>query len=62
MTYRKAVRIVRQAGMSVEDGLGFTVCGGQLVNGEPAPRHLIEMNGSHVEDIAARIAGEGEKR
>jgi hypothetical protein len=53
--YWKALKIVRAAGMSVEDGLAFTVCGGQLVNGEDAPDYIKEVNGSPVDEAAAAI-------
>lgn len=57
MTYAKAIKIVEAAGMSVsKDGLAFTVCGSQLVNGQPAPPHIQEMNGAHVLDAAAVIS------
>lgn len=52
LTYRRACKITRSLGMSVSDGLGFTVCGGQLVNGEDAPDWVAEMNGWSVEEIA----------
>ena len=55
MTYRQAIRIVRNAGMSVDDGLAFTVCGGQLVNGEDAPERIKAMNGWPVEDVAREL-------
>ncbi len=56
MTYRQATRIVRNAGMSVEDGLAFTVCGGQLVNGEDALEHIKAMNGWPIEAVARKLA------
>jgi hypothetical protein len=55
-TYRQALNAVRRAGMSVSDGLGFTIGGGQLVNGEDASEHIQAMNGWPVEDIARAIA------
>lgn len=38
MSERRARKLARQLGLSISnDGLVFTVCGGQLVNGEQAP-------------------------
>lgn len=55
-TYRKAVRFVESLGMSVSsDGVAFTVCGGQLVNGETAPPEIARMNGWTVDDIALEM-------
>ena len=56
MTYRQAIRIVRVAGMSVENGLAFTVCGGQLVSGEDAPDQIKRMNGWPVQDVASELS------
>lgn len=53
LTYRQATRVCRSLGLSVSDGLAFTVCGGQLVNGEDAPEWLRCMNGWPVEDVAS---------
>ena len=55
MNIKDATRLVRSIGMSVEDGLGFTVCGSQLVNGEDAPDWIAEMNGWCVDEIADEI-------
>jgi hypothetical protein len=39
--------------MSVsDDGVAFTVCGGQLVNGKTAPPEIARMNGWTADDIA----------
>lgn len=56
MRYAKAVKIVEAAGMSVADGLAFTVCGSQLVDGRDAPANIIEMNGWSVEDVAENLS------
>jgi hypothetical protein len=54
MTYREALKIVRHAGMSVsDDGIAFTVCGNQLVDGREAPPDIAAMNGWCVEEVAA---------
>ena len=55
MNIEDATRLVRSIGMSVEDGLGFTVCGSQLVNGDDAPDWIAEMNGWCVDEIAEEI-------
>lgn len=55
MNIKDAKRLVRSIGMSVEDGLGFTVCGSQLVNGEDAPEWIAEMNGWCIDEIAEKI-------
>lgn len=52
MTRRKMFKIVRSLGLSIEDDLGFTVCGGQLVNGERASPEVAAMNGWPVDEIA----------
>lgn len=53
MTYRKALKIVRAAGMAIsEDGVAFTVCGSQLVDGRDAPPEIAAMNGWSVEEVA----------
>lgn len=38
-----------------DDGVAFTVCGGQLVNGEDAPLEIQAMNGWTVDDIAREV-------
>lgn len=54
--YRKSVRFVESLGMSVSsDGIAFTVCGGQLVNGETAPPEIARMNGWTVDDVVAEM-------
>lgn len=58
MTMRTARKIVESAGMAVsDDGVAFTVCGGQLVNGDAAPPHIAAMNGWTVEDVARASTG-----
>lgn len=59
--YRSDIRAVRRAGMSVEDGLGFTVCGGQLVGGQDASPEIAAMNGWAIEDIARELRAKGAK-
>lgn len=51
------VALVEGIGMSVDadDGLAFTVCGGQLVNGDEAAPHIARMNGWPVQDVADTI-------
>lgn len=56
MTYREVLKIVRRAGMSVEDGVAFTVCGSQLVDGRDAPPEIAAMNGWAVEHIAEALS------
>jgi hypothetical protein len=54
--YAKAIKIVEASGMAVsDDGIAFTVCGDQLVNGEDAPPKIKEMNGWSVEDAAIEL-------
>ena len=57
MKYQYACRLVESVGMSVleDDGLAFTVCGGELVNGDEAPPAIARMNGWDVFDIAEAI-------
>lgn len=55
LSYKKAVEIVEAAGMSVEDGLAFTVCGGQLVWGDDAPDYIKQVNGCCVFQAAESI-------
>lgn len=56
MTYRKALKIVRAAGMAVsDDGVAFTVCGSQLVDGRDAPPEIAAMNGWSVEEVAQAL-------
>lgn len=52
LSYSRAKRIVRRLGLSVSGGLGFTVCGGQLVNGDQCPKWLARFNGACVYEIA----------
>ena len=53
MTYRQCLKIVRAAGMSIsDDGVAFTVCGSQLVDGRDAPPEIKAMNGWAVEEVA----------
>lgn len=53
MTYKQAIKITKNLGFSVsKDGLGFTVCGGRLVNGTRCPSKLTRFNGSCVFEIA----------
>lgn len=53
MTYAKAVKYVESLGMSVSsDGVAFTVCGSQLVDGRDAPPEILRMNGWTVDEIA----------
>ena len=53
--YKRSVAIVESVGMSVEDGLAFTVCGGQLVNGQVAPDWVVRLNGSCIYDVAEEV-------
>lgn len=56
MAYTEDVELVEKIGMSVsDDGVAFTVCGGQLVNGWDAPPEIAEMNGWTVEEVAAAV-------
>ena len=56
MNYRDARDLVRSIGMSVsDDGVAFTVCGGQLVNGHEAPPEIQAMNGWTVDDVAREV-------
>jgi hypothetical protein len=58
--YAEQVKIVEAAGMSVsDDGVAFTVCGGQLVNGQEAPQKIKDMNGWGVEDVAKELCKAG---
>lgn len=58
MTHRTARKLARQLGLSIsDDGLAFTVCGSQLVNGAPAPAWLAALNGNPVEDVEAAATG-----
>jgi hypothetical protein len=50
--YLDARTTVERLGMSIEDGLGFTVAGGLLTDGASAPRWIQEMNGWSVDEIA----------
>lgn len=60
LSYRKSIAIVESVGMAYDDEtkLAFTVCGGQLVNGNAAPDWIKELNGECVlvaaEDIIKR--------
>lgn len=55
--YAAALDLVRSLGMSVsDDGVAFTVCGGQLVNGEDAPPEIRAMNGWTVDEVAAEVS------
>jgi hypothetical protein len=54
--YRAARRLVRSLGMSIsDDGVAFTVCGGQLVGGQDAPAEIQAMNGWTVDDVAREV-------
>jgi hypothetical protein len=56
MRYSEAKKIVQAAGMAIsDDGVAFTVCGGQLVNGEKAPPNIAAMNGWTVDEVAAEL-------
>ncbi|MDI3559846.1 hypothetical protein [Bradyrhizobium sp. Arg816] len=57
MKYSEQLKLVRSLGMSIsDDGVAFTVCGGQLVNGEDAPPEIQDMNGWTVDDVAREVA------
>jgi hypothetical protein len=59
MNYSDARDLVRSLGMSVsDDGVAFTVCGGQLVNGHEAPAEIQAMNGWTVDDVAGEVMAE----
>lgn len=56
MDYRDARKLVESLGMSISgDGVAFTVCGSELINGEPAPPAIVEMNGWTVDDVAREV-------
>jgi hypothetical protein len=56
MTTRKVRKLVRDIGMSISsDGLAFTVCGEQLVNGDDAPDWIAELNGSDCFEVVKEI-------
>lgn len=56
MKYSQQRDLVRSLGMSIsDDGVAFTVCGGQLVNGEDAAPEIQAMNGWTVDDIAKEV-------
>lgn len=57
MTNRKAYNIVREIGMVVKDGLGFTVCGIQLIDGD----WIASMNGWTCHEIAKKVIEREEK-
>ncbi len=61
-------RIARTLGMSMGEyqsrdddsrGLAFTVCGGKLITGQPAPEWLARLNGCEVETIAREAIARG---
>lgn len=54
ISYKKTLEIVESIGMSIEDDLGFTVCG-QLVNGKDAPDWIAKMNGWDIYEIAESV-------
>lgn len=56
MRYAEAVKMVEAVGMSISDGLAFTVTGGQLVNGADAPPLIAAMNGWSVEQVAEQLS------
>lgn len=56
MKYSQKRDLVRSLGMSIsDDGVAFTVCGGQLVNGQDAPPEIQSMNGWTVDDVAQEV-------
>ncbi len=55
MTYKKAKKICREAGLFIHDGLAFTVCNGRLVNGDQCPEWLLLFNGSCVFEAGRAI-------
>jgi hypothetical protein len=56
MKYSAARDLVRSFDMSVsDDGVAFTVCCSQLVNGDKAPPEIQVMNGWTVDDVAKEI-------
>jgi hypothetical protein len=58
LDHKKCRALAESLGMSVsDDGVAFTVCGAQLVNGEPAPYWIARMNGLTVEEVAKHLGG-----
>lgn len=55
MKYESAMNWCKRAGLSIKDGLAFTVSQGRLVNGEPAPSWLRRLNGCTVEEAGPLI-------
>ena len=47
--------LIESIGMSVDDGVAFTVCGGQLTDGGAASSDVQRMNGWSVEEAAREI-------
>ena len=53
--------ICKSVGLSVEDGLVFTVCGGQLIGRDDSPDWIIEMNGWTTHEASEAIRNQKEK-
>lgn len=53
LSTRQVRKIVRDLGLSIsDDGLAFTVCGGQLLNGHTAPEWIADLNGCDCFEVA----------
>ena len=55
MTFQAAKTVARKLGLSVKDGLGFTVAGSRLVDGSKAPDWVAKLNGCCVREIVREV-------